>query len=397
MLLLPLITEIRRLLVELSGQDIATVYDFLHLFWRPMMNLRKTFPLLALAAALFAPGWLSASDHLEAPSVIDNGAADINDLYAFQNPNNPNNTILVLTANPFAGEPRPIIAPDSDPSPIFFSDSIDYNIKIDNDGDAIADVTFTSQFTAPVAGIQGFTLTQTDASGTTTIASGNTEQNLVTTSGTQVRAGLFDDPFFFDERGFFDTVNGTGSFTGNNDFLGFDVSAIVLEIPNTALGAEQVGIYTTTEENGIQIDRAGLPGIATALIVDSSRDDDFNLGDPVDDPLSFGSEIAARIGQLGGDPALVDVLLPDLLPYDVTISANFALLNGRQLADDVIDIELGLLTGGAITTDGADNDSTFLNVFPFLAPPNNPIPEPSALTLMAFAVAPMLVRRRRRF
>jgi len=45
-------------------------------------------------------------------------------------------------------------------------------------------------------------------------------------------------------------------------------------------------------------------------------------------------------------------------------------LNGRGLADDVIDAELGLITEGLITTDCVDNDSTFLSGFPYLGVPN---------------------------
>ena len=49
---------------------------------------------------------------------------------------------------------------------------------------------------------------------------------------------------------------------------------------------------------------------------------------------------------------------------------NTGFPNGRRLTDDVIDIELGLITEGAITSDFIDNDSAFLDEFPYLAPPN---------------------------
>ena len=61
----------------------------------------------------------------------------------------------------------------------------------------------------------------------------------------------------------------------------------------------------------------------------------------------------AAIDGLGGDGAgLTPVLLPDLLTFDTTDPSTF--LNGRALADDVIDFELNLLTGGEITTDGVN-------------------------------------------
>ena len=87
----------------------------------------------------------------------------------------------------------------------------------------------------------------------------------------------------------------------------------------------------------------------------------------------FGDIVRANIAQLnGGDTALAatltDVLLPDLLSYEVGDSSGF--LNGRRLADDVIDAELNLLTKGAVTGDGVANDSAFTTTFPYLAAAN---------------------------
>ncbi len=66
---------------------------------------------------------------------------------------------------------------------------------------------------------------------------------------------------------------------------------------------------------------------------------------------------------------LADALLPDVLTID-TSSAN-GFLNGRRLADDVIDAELQLLTGSPTATDGVPaNDKAFSNTFPYLASPH---------------------------
>ena len=69
-----------------------------------------------------------------------------------------------------------------------------------------------------------------------------------------------------------------------------------------------------------------------------------------------------------GDPtagAIADILLPDILTVDFASTAGF--LNGRQLADDVIDAELALITNGIVPSDCVDNDSVFRPVFPYLA------------------------------
>ena len=60
--------------------------------------------------------------------------------------------------------------------------------------------------------------------------------------------------------------------------------------------------------------------------------------------------------------------MPDLLTYDYSSSAGF--LNGRNLTDDVIDIELNLVTNGAVTTDGVRPHTDLLDHFPYLGKPH---------------------------
>ena len=66
--------------------------------------------------------------------------------------------------------------------------------------------------------------------------------------------------------------------------------------------------------------------------------------------------------------ALADILLPDILTLDTSDPSGF--LNGRGLADDVIDAEYALVTNGAVTTDCVSSDSAFTDMFPYLAPAN---------------------------
>ena len=65
---------------------------------------------------------------------------------------------------------------------------------------------------------------------------------------------------------------------------------------------------------------------------------------------------------------IAEILLPDLLTYDYSSSAGF--LNGRNLTDDVIDIELNLVTNGAVTTDGVGPHTDLLGHFPYLGKPH---------------------------
>ncbi len=181
-------------------------------------------------------------------------------------------------------------------------------------------------------------------------------------------------------------------FTGDDFFAGLNVSALVIEIPTSWITSDNVGVWAeTTSRSRGRIDRMGRPGINTVFIPQNpfepnepSEKDAFNLGDPADDQANFRDEIVDTLTVLyslndasGDDPsddaatiqAIANILLPDVLTVDLSVETGF--LNGRGLADDVIDAELGLITEGLITTDGVDsNDAPFQAEFPYLAPAN---------------------------
>ncbi|MCA9257746.1 MAG: DUF4331 family protein, partial [Planctomycetales bacterium] len=186
------------------------------------------------------------------------------------------------------------------------------------------------------------------------------------------------------------------NFTGADAFAGADVSAIVLEIPSADLGGQSVGIWARTVVDGMQADRMGRPAINTALIP-SGMKDAFNAGAPANDQAEFADEVSATITALSNAEnaaALTSVLLPDVLTIDVTNANGF--LNGRGLADDVIDAELQLLSAGAVTGDGvAGNDVAFRAAFPYLAPAHQ-VPEPTTAMWALLAAWRLGWRRSRR-
>ena len=325
-----------------------------------------------------------AADHLDAPALSGNGQLDIADIYAYQSPNNPNNTVLVMTVNPFAGN----LSPTTFGTSAAAGTGVEYEFKVDTDGDAFADITYNLSFsgTGPT---QYLKLTRNGVE----TAGGFTGNNLLVAGGGMVRAGLFDDPFFFDLAGFQNGFN----FTGDDAFAGADVSGIILELPISDLnGATNVGVWGRTLQDGNQVDRIGRPAINTVL-VPGGRKDEFNEAIPSDDFADFESDVSDAIASLnGGDTATADaitsVLLPDILTIDVTDPSGF--LNGRQLTDDVIDAELNLLSSGGVTTDLVDaNDVPFSNVFPYLAFANA-VPAPATLVLMLFGILGLRIRAR---
>jgi hypothetical protein len=298
------------------------------------------------------------ADHRDAPMIAGDPRVDINDVYVFPAPDAPASTVLVMTVNPLAGLE----------SPTDFDDAADYQFYVDTDGDARNDRVYSLSFRSTASG-------QRVQIGGPGLKPGSVDRGAVgdtisLSNGGKLTTGVFDDPFFFDLAGF---SNGL-QFTGDNFFAGLNVSAIVLQLPNSELGGDgaDIGVHAGTRRGSTQVDRMGRPAINTVLIP-SSLKDEFNRVAPHRQPDRFGDIVRGNIAQLnGGDTALAttltDVLLPDILTFEVGNTAGF--LNGRALADDVIDAELNLLTKGAVTGDGVANDSAFRTSFPYLAPAN---------------------------
>lgn len=123
-----------------------------------------------------------------------------------------------------------------------------------------------------------------------------------------------------------------------------------------------------------QVERFGLPAIATVFIPAGSRNA-YNAGAPADDQATFRAFVTGTLTSFGHpDPeGLADALLPDIQPINLAVPSAF--LNGRRLQDDVITAELGLIFGAnaALNDDHVDvNDRPFLAAFPYLAAPHLP-------------------------
>src|SRR5918992_2936387 len=95
---------------------------------------------LAAVAGVFVtqagPFGVGASSHREAPLIAGDPRADNTDVYAFVSPDKPENVTLIANWIPFE-------EPNGGPNFYPFADDTRYNIKVDNDGDAVADLTYT--------------------------------------------------------------------------------------------------------------------------------------------------------------------------------------------------------------------------------------------------------------
>lgn len=353
-----------------------------------MKHLRSLL-VLGLFAALLTVGLAAqssfAADHLDAPLVQEDGRTDINDLYVFQSPANPDNVVMIMTVNPAAG----VLSPET------FRPFAGYELMIDEDGDGKTDSQYEMRFNKPDEnGVQSIRLRQRDLGrgGFTTIANGHTGHNIPVAGGGTITAGVFDDPFFFDLVAFQDQVQGAGgsrTFCDGNEtdfFAGLNASAIVLEVPRSSFPSDNIGVWARTRVQGPQVDRIGRPAINTVLIP-SGEKNAFNQANPNRDVADYAGTVSDTLlflSGLDGTPysqaeadGIAAVLTPDILTIDTSSTAGFnsGPLNGRQLADDVIDLELLVVTGGffggspVLTSDCVDaNDLPFSNSFPYLAP-----------------------------
>lgn len=301
---------------------------------------------------------VGAADHLDAPGLTPPSGdlrTDITDVYAFQSPANSSRAVLVMDVNPAAG--------------VFggttFRPGAGYDLKLDTNGDAKEDLTYRVTFGTPNgSGVQSVKVMRMPASGKSSmIGSGSTGSTIYLNGGGRLIAGVYDDPFYFDLLAFLDDVKGQdlGRDFCDGDtedfFLGLNVNAIVLEVPRSNLGSDEVGYWARTVIDDVQVDRMGRPAINTVFIP-SSQKNAYNAGKPRNDARDFGTYLGGFAG----------ALLPDVLTVDLSSTAGF--LNGRKLADDVIDIELNLVTGGAIPSDCVANDSSFSSSFPYLQAAN---------------------------
>ena len=307
------------------------------------------------------PFGASASSHREAPLIAGDPRADNTDLYAFVSPDAPNTVTLIANWLPFE-------EPNGGPNFFMWADDTRYNIKIDNDGDAVADLTYTwifdtvikdpNQFlynTGPINSLtdpdlniyQTYDLTVTNGVGVTTTLLGDgdgvhspndpiaapsvvgpastpdytplRDQAIYTTpGGGKTYAGQADDPFFLDLRVFDLLYGANATEVGTDTLAGYNVNTVALQLPKNvlAIGGNAtrnpiIGIWSTTDRRSAEVKGDGAPD---NQFVQVSR-----LGNPLVNevvvPLALKDAFnAIDPVQDAGIPAVVDKVLHPILP-----------------------------------------------------------------------------------
>ncbi len=367
----------------------------------------------AIAAGVAqGPSGASAADHVDAPGLTPPGGnfqLDITDIYAWRAGNG--NTVLALNVNGLTKPGKKPVFASGVPG-VGATKGVAYWLRVDNNGDAVSDVDLKITFSKPNAkGVQVMQIRRNNKLLLTGATSAGKAITVNRQNGVKAYAGLRDDPFFFDLAGYLDILAALDTDTTNDDksfvgcksprtdfFKGLNVSSIVVELPPSLLVAGEktgIGLWSATTMGAKQVDRMGRPAINTVFIPNNpfpgeqkgqvpSKKSTFNKSQPKNDQAAFRGEVVNTLKVLfslndaAGDDktddqkqidGLADILLPDVLTFDTAKSDGF--LNGRKLADDVIDAELGLITEGTVKTDCVSkNDRTFRGSFPYLAGPN---------------------------
>ena len=285
--------------------------------------------MLVTAGAAFTPTASYASSHREAPLIAGDPRADNTDTYAFVSPDKPDTVTLLANWYPFE-------EPNGGPNFYPFATDARYNIKVDNNGDGVSDITYRWVFTNHVRDDSGqflyntgvvdhlnspnlnffqtYTLTEVRHGVATTLlknrrvapsdvgpASMPDYGTLVDEAiaqgqlpdGGQNYVGQADDPFFLDLRVFDLLYGGNLSETGQDTLDGYNVDVIALQVPKTDLALHGrpgnnpvIGVWSTTDRRAttgkhpwVQVSRLGNP-LVNEAVVPLKYKDAFNAISP---------------------------------------------------------------------------------------------------------------------
>ena len=309
--------------------------------------------LASVGLAGLTPLGAEASSHREAPLIAGQPQYDNTDLYAFRSPERPNTVTLIANWLPFE-------EPGGGPNFYSFATDARYDVNVDNNGDAVADVVYRWTFknhyrsgdtflynTGPVTTLGDTDLNFYQTYKLVRIANGKSRtlvdnrrvapsdvgkasmpdyQKLrdqatvdVTTGdfGTRSFVGQAEDPFFLDLRIFDLLYGGDLSETGDDTLAGFNVNTVALQVPRSQLAAKNnaaanpvVGVWSTTSKRKAsggyqQVSRLGLPLVNEAVLPVKLKNA-YNASKPTGDLKVAGPYILNPLV-----PATVEAVYPD--------------------------------------------------------------------------------------
>lgn len=359
-------------------------------FYKKSLKIMHGLMILALCMSLTTSPAL-ASSHAEAPLISMDRYADNTDVYAFRSTEAGRGGFVTLIANFI-----PFQDPSGGPQFYRFDDSVLYEIKIDNTGDGLEDISYQFQFTTQIVnqntvlghstlnqdGVisnlndidynmpQTYTVRRVDrssgrqgrliASGLRTPPSNvgprttpNYEQSLGQpavynlATGGKVFAGQRDEGFFIDVGAVFDGLafRSIAANGGVDTLRGFNVNTIALEVPiqdltstrtvpssPTAAGSV-IGVFATASRRSMRVINSDGTRSTSGGWIQISR-----LGNPLVNevviPLNLKDAFnsLSPVGDSVAAPAVLDPELPKLIKF---IFAAYGDFNGNIVNIDI--------------------------------------------------------------
>ncbi|MBF6170666.1 DUF4331 domain-containing protein [Nocardia blacklockiae] len=373
---------------------------------------RRTTGVLAAAGATVLLGTVGgltvptahASSHREAPLIAADPAVDNTDVYAFVSPDKPDTVTIV--ANWFG-----LQEPNGGPNFYPWATDANYDINIDNDGDAKPNISYrvtfatedrrgTSTFlynNGPVTSLddenllyrQNYTLSVSHgADDWRPIAQGRAapsdtgpasipdyaplrrQATQALPGGGSVYAGAAEDPFFLDLRVFDLLYGGNLAEVGTDTLAGTNVNTVVLQVPMRDLALKNdpgrnpvIGVWSDTERHTLQLTPGGATPVGASVQV--SR-----LGNPLVNEVVVPTGLKdafnglAPVGDAGVPQVVQRVTDPELAQL---IQSIYHVPAPAAPRNDLVEIFLTGIAKRAPTLDGsvppiqADLNSQVLN------------------------------------
>ena len=332
------------------------------------------------------------SHHYSGPNVgFPRGDArlDLTDLFAFPKPGDATRSILIMNAHPSFGvmPPQPTIAEPYAPGAV-------YELRIDTNGDAVAEIGYRLSVSTSPGGGQIATLRRAEGEQASRLGNEGrvVAEGIPVSTGRDARAteagdhrvfvGRRSDPFFFDVQG---ALHGL-QFTGDDYFADKNVYSLVLDVPNSVLGPGPLGLWmrVVVPSDGAagswaQVERGARP--SQTVFLSGEAGEAYLAAEPKDD-ARFVDAFAHALTHAGGytpedAKRVAQTLLPDILAYDPRRPASYP-TNGRLLTDDVIDAFLPILTNGKVREDKVGPHRDLLAEFPYVGPPHDAAAHPAS-------------------
>ncbi|TWP52044.1 DUF4331 domain-containing protein [Lentzea tibetensis] len=363
---------------------------------------RGQFAATALVAAtllngvLFGGGPFSAvaSSHREAPLIANDPAVDNTDLYAFVSPDHQDTVTIVANFSPFQ-------EPNGGPNFFPWATDAQYDVNIDNDGDARPDLTFRWTFETDdrrknktflyndgqVTSLDDENLLFRQKYKLEVIDMRNNKAKLVYNGkvapsntgaasmpdykalrdqaithlqgGAKVYAGPAEDAFFADLRVFDLLYGGNLSEVGQDTLRGYNVNTLAIQLPKQLLALNgkadknpNIGIWSTTqrrsiklepgkqkaEGNFVQVSRLGNP-LVNEVVAPAGLKDAFNGLEPKDD--ANVKELVDRVTD-PELPKLIEAIYKIPAPKGPRNDLSEIFLTGvtKKVGAEVLDVDL---------------------------------------------------------